>query len=55
MSFMGFEFFITVRCGFDMHSNVTSYLNAHNHNTCIPLPQLYIYIYLFIVHYVVIL
>ena len=55
VSFTGFEFFIAVRCGFDMHLYVTSCLNAHNHNTCIRLPQLYIYIYLFIDHCVVII
>ena len=40
VSFTGFElFFIAVRCGFDIHLYVTSCLNAHNHNTCIRLPQ----------------
>ena len=29
----------TVRCDFDKHLYLTSYLNAHNHNTCIRLPQ----------------
>ena len=39
MSFTGFEFYIAVRCGFDKHFYLTSCLNAHNHNTCIRLPQ----------------
>ena len=39
MSFTGFAFYIAVRCGFDKHLYLTSYLNAHNHNTCIRLPQ----------------
>ena len=29
----------TVRCGFDKHLYLTSCLNAHNHNTCIRLPE----------------
>ena len=28
-----------IRCGFDKHLYLTSCLNAHNHNTCIRLPQ----------------
>ena len=39
MSFMGFEFYIAVHCGFDKHLYLTSCLNAHNHNICIRLPQ----------------
>ena len=39
VSFTGFAFYIAVRCGFDKHLYVTSCLNAHNHNTCIRLPQ----------------
>ena len=39
MSFMGFAFYIAVRCGFDKHLYLTSCLNAHNHNTCVRLPQ----------------
>ena len=41
MSSMGFAFYIAVRCGFDIdkHLYLTSCLNAHNHNTCICLPQ----------------
>ena len=39
VSIMGFTFYIVVRCGFDNHLYVTSCLNAHNHNTCIRLPQ----------------
>ena len=39
MSFTGFAFYIAVRCGFDKHVYLTSCLNAHNHNTCIRLPQ----------------
>ena len=35
----GFGFYIAVRCGFDKHLYLTSCLNAHNHNTCIRLPQ----------------
>ena len=38
-SFTGFAFYIAVRCGFDKHLYLTSCLNAHNHNTCIRLPQ----------------
>ena len=37
--FAGFAFYIAVRCGFDKHLYLTSCLNAHNHNTCIRLPQ----------------
>ena len=33
------HFFIAVRCGFDKHLDLTSCLNAHNHITCIRLPQ----------------
>ena len=36
---MGFAFYIAVLCGFDKHLYLTSCLNAHNHNTCIRLPQ----------------
>ena len=39
VSFTGFAFYIAVRCGFDKHLYMTSCLNAHNHNTCIRLPQ----------------
>ena len=39
VSFMGFASYIAVRCGFDKHLYLTSCLNAHNHNTCIRLPQ----------------
>ena len=39
MSLTGFAFYIAVRCGFDKHLYLTSCLNAHNHNTCIRLPQ----------------
>ena len=39
VSFTGFAFDIAVRCGFDKHLYLTSCLNAHNHNTCIRLPQ----------------
>ena len=39
VSFAGFAFYIAVRCGFDKHFYLTSCLNAHNHNTCTPLPQ----------------
>ena len=39
MSFTGVAFYIAVRCGFDNHLYLTSCLNAHNHNTCIRLPQ----------------
>ena len=34
-----FAFYIAVRCGFDKHLYLTSCINAHNHNTCIRLPQ----------------
>ena len=47
VSFTGFECFIGVRCGFDMHLYVTSYLNGHNHNTYIRLTQLYIYLFIY--------
>ena len=39
VSFEGFAFYIAVRYGFDKHLYLTSCLNAHNHNTCIRLPQ----------------
>ena len=39
VSFTGFAFYIAVCCGFDKHLYLTSCLNAHNHNTCIRLPQ----------------
>ena len=39
MSFTGFAFYIAVRFGFDKHLYLTSCLNAHNHTTCIHLPQ----------------
>ena len=39
MSFTVFAFYIAVRCGFDKHLYMISCLNAHNHNTCICLPQ----------------
>ena len=39
VSFAAFAFYIAVRCGFDKHLYLTSCLNAHNHNTCIRLPQ----------------
>ena len=39
MSFTGFAFYIAVPCGFDKHLYLTSCLYAHNHNTCIRLPQ----------------
>ena len=39
VSFTGFAFYIAVRCGFDKHLYLTSCLNAHNHNTCVRLPQ----------------
>ena len=39
MSFTGFSFYIAVRFDFDKHLYLTSCLNAHNHNTCIRLPQ----------------
>ena len=39
VSFTGFAFYIAVRCGFNKHLYLTSCLNAHNHNTCIRLPQ----------------
>ena len=40
MSFMGFAFFIAVRCGFDKHLYLTSCLYAQNHITCIRLAQI---------------
>ena len=40
VSFTGFAFYIAVRCGFDKHLNLTSCLNAHNHNTFIHLTQI---------------
>ena len=39
MCLTGFAFYIAVRCGFDKHLYLTSYLNAHNRNTCIRFPQ----------------
>ena len=39
VSFAGFAFYIAVRCGFAKHVYLTSCLNAHNHNTCIRLPE----------------
>ena len=39
VSFKGFAFYNAVLCGFDKHLYLTSCLNAHNHNTCIRLPQ----------------
>ena len=39
MSFTEFAFYIAVRYGFDKHLYLSSCLNAHNHNTCIRLPQ----------------
>ena len=39
VSFTRFAFYIAVSCGFDKHLYLTSCLNAHNHNTCIRLPQ----------------
>ena len=35
----GFAFYIVVRCGFDKYLYLTSCRNAHDHNTCIRLPQ----------------
>ena len=40
VSFARFAFYIAVRCGFDKHLYLTSYLNAHNHITCIRLAQI---------------
>ena len=40
VSFTGFAFYIAVRCGFDKHLYLISCLTAHNHNTCIRLPQI---------------
>ena len=39
VSFAEFTFYIAVCCGFDKHLYLTSFLNAHNHNTCIRLAQ----------------
>ena len=39
MSFTGFAFYIAVSYGFDMHLYLTSCINAHNHTTCVRLPQ----------------
>ena len=39
MCLTGFAFYIAVHCGFDKHLYLTNCLNAHNHNTCICLPQ----------------
>ena len=39
MPFTGCVFYIAVRCDFDEHLYLKSCLNAHNHNTCIRLPQ----------------
>ena len=39
MSFMGFAFYIAVRCGFDKHLYLTSCLNVHNHSICIRFAQ----------------
>ena len=39
VSFTGFAFYIAVRSGFDKQLYMRSCLNAHNHNTCIRLPQ----------------
>ena len=39
MSFTGFAFYKAVRGGFDKQLYLTSCLNAHNHNTCMRLPQ----------------
>ena len=39
VSFMGFAFYIAVRCAFDKHLYLTSCLAAHNHNTYIHLRQ----------------
>ena len=39
VTFTGFAFYIAVRCCFDKHLYLTSCLNAHNHKTCICLPQ----------------
>jgi len=40
MCLTGFALYIVVRCGFDKHLYLTNCLNAHNHNTCIRLPQI---------------
>ena len=40
VSFTEFAFYIAVRRDFDKHLYLTSCLNAHNHNTCIPLAQI---------------
>ena len=39
MSPTGFSIYIAVRCGFDKHLYLTSCPNAHNHSTCIRLPE----------------
>ena len=39
LCFTGFGFYIAIRCGFDKHLYLTRFLNAHNHNTCVRLPQ----------------
>ena len=39
VSFTRYAIYIAVRCGFDKHLYLISCLNAHNHNTCIRLPQ----------------
>jgi len=39
VSFTGFAFYIPVHCGSDKHLYLTSCLHAHNHNTCIRLPE----------------
>ena len=39
VTYTGFAFYIATRCGFGKHLYLTSCLNAHNHNTCIRLPQ----------------
>ena len=37
--FTDFASYIVLRCGFDKHLYLTNCLNAHNHTTCIRLPQ----------------
>ena len=39
MSFKEFSFYPAVRCGFDKYLYLTSFLKAHDHNTCIHLPK----------------
>ena len=39
VSFTGFAFYIAVLCCFDKNLYLTSCLNAHDHNSCIWLPQ----------------